>query len=75
MARPKTDTPVSNIKTYMQRFTSFKNGFCPYCGAQGAELIARESRKGKVLGYRGHCVKCNAENNFTKPDCKIQMGN
>ena len=48
-------------KTHKQRFVSFKRGFCPYCGTQGATLT--ETKK----GYHGHCVnpKCKADNHFT----------
>ena len=75
MARPKKEITAADSKTYMQRFASFRAGVCPYCGEPGATLTHRETKKGIALGYSGHCSKCNAENNFTKPECKEQMGN
>lgn len=56
----------SNPKTQKQRFADFKSGVCPYCGADGATL---EKNK---RGYRGACVVCKAENNFTNPGLKIE---
>lgn len=50
--------------SYVDRFVSFKKGVCPYCGADGATL--KENKK----GYRGYCVVCHAENNFTNPKCR-----
>jgi hypothetical protein len=63
----KKKPKVSVKKPYMMRFTSFKNEHCPYCGADGATL--EPNRR----GYRGHCVLCGAENNFTNPKCKERM--
>lgn len=57
---------VKTKKSQKQRFTSFKNGFCPYCGSSGATL--EEIPKGEgIKGYRGACTneKCKAENFFT----------
>ncbi len=53
-------------KSQRQRFTSFKNGFCPYCGSSGATLEEVTSKKG---GYRGACINpaCKAENFFSNP--------
>jgi len=67
MARPKSSVPTS--KTYMQRFTSFRNEHCPYCGADGATL--EPNRR----GYHGQCMnpKCNAQGNFTNPRCREMM--
>ena len=66
--------PNHNPKTCEQRFTSFKNEHCPYCGADGATLVpSRITKKGKVLAYRGCCQKCNAENNFTMPELLERM--
>ena len=57
---------VKTEKTHKQRFTSFKNGFCPYCGSSGAKLDEIEK------GYRGSCVnpECTAENFFTNDKAK-----
>lgn len=61
--------PNHNPKTYEQRLTCFKNGFCPYCGAGEATLTATKvTKKNVIRAYRGHCRKCGAENNFTKPE-------
>ena len=57
---------VQSRKSQKQRFTSFKNGFCPYCGSQGATLEEIEK------GYRGACTNtdCKAENFFSNPKAK-----
>ena len=49
-------------KSQKQRFTSFRNGFCPYCGVGGAVLVAL--KKG---GYHAKCMNpdCGAENHFS----------
>jgi putative hemolysin len=46
----------------MQLATSFKAGFCPYCGKPGAELEKNKNRRG---GYHGMCQNCNATPNFS----------
>ena len=51
---------IRNPKTYARRLADFRNGTCPYCGADGATL---EKTK---CGQRGHCVVCDAENNFSR---------
>jgi hypothetical protein len=56
-------------KTQKQRFTSFKNGFCPYCGTQGAVLNETKN------GYHAICnnQSCKAENSFTNKKVKEWM--
>jgi hypothetical protein len=65
--------PNHNPKTYMQRLREFEAGICPYCHAEGTTLTARTTKKGRVVGYSGHCGKCDAENNFTKPEVIERM--
>ena len=64
---------MPNPKTYMQRFTSFKNEHCPYCGADGATLKIRFTKKNELKGFTGQCIICGATNNFTKSECKEAM--
>ena len=54
----------SNPKTYKERFTSFKNGFCPYCGSPAT---LTEKQHGKFVGM---CTVHRHTNNFTNPKCK-----
>jgi hypothetical protein len=60
---------VKNRLTQEQRFKSFKAQHCPYCGADGAELI--EIKR----GYHGICrnEKCLAENFFSGPKARGWM--
>ena len=50
-------------KSHKQRFTCFKNGFCPYCGAGEATLEPIKNKR----GFRAACTNpdCKAENFFT----------
>lgn len=57
---------MSNRAFYKDRFLSFKNSICPYCGGKAT---LEPNKK----GYRGHCEVCDAENNFTNPLCKEWM--
>jgi len=61
---PKTE------KTQKQRFVSFRNGFCPYCGTQGALLNETKN------GYHAICINpvCKAENPFTHKRVKEWTG-
>jgi hypothetical protein len=63
------------VKSHKERFTSFKNGFCPYCGSQGATLEEVLTPKGNSRGYRGACIneKCKAENFFSNPKAEEWM--
>ena len=65
MARPKVTKKVREI-SQKDRFTSFRNGFCVYCGSQDATL------KEVSQGYHGHCVNpdCLADNFFTNKKAK-----
>lgn len=62
-------------KTQKQRFTCFKNGFCPYCGSNTVEL------KETKTGYHARCLnpkcgndgKSGAENSFTNKKVKEWM--
>ena len=49
-------------KSQMELATSFKNGFCPYCGKSGATLDKNKNRRG---GYHGNCPNCHATPNFS----------
>lgn len=49
-------------KTHMQLATSFKSGFCPYCGTAGASLEPNKNKRG---GYHGCCPACGATPNFS----------
>jgi hypothetical protein len=66
---------VTKRKSQKNRLTSFCNGFCPYCGTQGAHFDELATSKGKVKGYRGSCVNpdCKAENFFTNKKAKEWM--
>ena len=46
----------------MEIATSYKNGFCAYCGSPGATLEPNKNRRG---GYHGNCTKCGATPNFS----------
>jgi hypothetical protein len=58
---------AKNRLNQKERFTSFKNGFCPYCGSGGAKLEELTTHKGQPRGFRGACSNpdCKAENFFT----------
>ncbi len=51
---------MANPKTQKERFVSFANGICPYCGSKFATITRVESFK-----YTGHCPDCDADNVFT----------
>jgi hypothetical protein len=53
---------AKTTKSQMELATSFRNGFCPYCGTSGATL---EENKNKRGGYHGVCPKCGATPNFS----------
>jgi hypothetical protein len=55
------------VLTQKNRFTSFQNGYCPYCGIGGANLV--ELRTG---GYHAKCMNpdCGAENHFSNRKIK-----
>jgi hypothetical protein len=59
---------MANPKTQKQRFTSYKNQHCPYCG-RVAEL------EEVPRGYHGICLneKCKAENFFTNKKAREWM--
>jgi len=56
-------------KSQKDRFTSFRNQHCPYCGTQGATLVETKT------GYHGHCVnpECKADNAFSARNTKEWM--
>jgi hypothetical protein len=53
---------AKTTKSQMELATSFKNGFCPYCGKPEAIL---EKNKNNHGGYHGKCNQCNATPNFS----------
>lgn len=53
--------------SYKYRFEKFREGVCPYCGADGATL---EKTK---RGYHGQCVVCMAQNNFSHPEVRARV--
>jgi transcription elongation factor Elf1 len=55
---------AKTTKSQMELATSFKNGFCPYCGTHGASL---EKNKDKRGGYHGVCQNCHATPCFSSP--------
>jgi hypothetical protein len=65
---------AKNRLSHKERFVSFKNNFCPYCGSQGATLDEIERGEG-AKGYRGACTneKCKAENFFSNPKAEEWM--
>jgi hypothetical protein len=53
---------AKTTKSQMELATSFKNGFCPYCGTAGATLEPNKNGRG---GYHGNCPACHATPNFS----------